>query len=89
MPKKIWEATDLKMGRIEIEQVETETGQAAIRLTRYYQFVDSTKSVLTNLLATGLTLTVALADIPADIQSALTKIDNFTYQEALKKEGLV
>ena len=89
MPKKIWEVTDLKMGRIEIEQVETETGQAAIRLTRYYQFVDSTGSVLTNLLATGLTLTVALADIPADIQSALTKIDNFTYQEALKKEGLV
>jgi len=88
MPK-IWEATDLKMGRIEIEQTKTEVGAPAIRLIRYYQFVDGVGNVLADLSAGGLTLTIAWADVPVDIQNALTKIDNFTYQEALKKEGLV
>ena len=87
MPK-IWEATDLKMGRIEIEQTKTEVGAPAIRLIRYYQFVDGVGNVLADLSAGGLTLTIAWKDIPIDIQNALTKIDNFTYQEALKKEDL-
>ena len=88
MPKRIWEAADLKMGRIEIERTETETGEPAIRLTRYYQFADSVGNVLADLSAGGVTLTIAWADIPVDIQSALSKIDNFIYREALKKEGL-
>ena len=88
MPK-IWEATDLRMGRIEIEQTKTEAGAPAIRLIRYYQFAGSAGNVLADLSAGGITLIIAWADVPVDIQSALTKIDNFTYQEALKKEGLV
>ena len=88
MPKKIWEAADLRMGRIEIEQTKTEAGAPAIRLTRYYQFADSVGNVLADLSAGGISLTIAWADVPVDIQNALTKIDNFTYQKALEKEGL-
>jgi len=88
MPKKIWEAADLRMGRIEIEQTKTEAGAPAIRLTRYYQFADSVGNVLADLSAGGITLTTAWADVPVDIQLALTKIGDFTHQEALKKEGL-
>ena len=92
MPKKTWEATDLKMGRIEFERTvieENDSEYPGIIPTRYYQLMRPTGEVLTDMAGRGITMVVKWTELPVDIQGALQKIDAHTYQKAKEKEGLV
>ena len=90
MATKSWTATDLKMGRIELERcivIEADVEYNGLRVTRYYQFIDAAGDLLP-MSAGGITIEKKMTDVPTDILSALGEIDTYTTNAAKTKEGL-
>ena len=89
MPKT-WEATGLKMGKIELEQIEdtNSPNYPGVRVTRYYQYVGADGKVIPGISSSGITKEFKNADIPTEILSALSAIDKYTTEQAKLKEGM-
>ena len=80
---KTWTATDLKLGKLTINR-----SGSTLQVERRYRFLDEFDEVLAQVAGGRLLLNVAIADVPADILSALQTIDNWTKQQALEQEGM-
>jgi polysaccharide deacetylase 2 family uncharacterized protein YibQ len=81
---KIITISDLKQGKLTITRNGT-----AVQIERRYVFLDEADTVIQNLGGGRVVETMAIADLPANITAALIAIDNWTYQQALLKEGMV
>ena len=80
---KVWTATDLKTGRITMEQ-----NGADIDFALRYQFVDAGGVVLTDLPRKSLTLKKAISTIPQSVLESLILVQTFLYEKALEAEGM-
>lgn len=85
---KSWTADDIRQEKLTLHRVVNEFGQQAVQIERRYVFVDSGGQVLADIAGGRLLAVVAIADIPANVVSALQTIDSWTYGEALAQEGM-
>lgn len=82
---KTWTASDIKMSTIRMGVDDTGT----LNAVQGYSFVDDTGAVIKVLPGGSVSISVLFADLPANLQTALTEINTYMYQEALTKEGMV
>lgn len=80
---KIWTATDVKMGKLTINQEGS-----LLTFERRYLFLDSNGDVLDQIAGGRVVEQVEWADVPANIQAALQAINTWTKNKALAQEGM-
>jgi protein-tyrosine phosphatase len=88
MANKIWEATDLIMGRMGIEKLQNADGETCIQIIQNYKFLDSDENILENLGNHKIQELRTLSTVPASILSALNTIQNYMYDKALEQEQM-
>lgn len=81
--KKTWTAADVELGKLTMTLRGT-----VLHVERRYVFVDADQNKLTQIAGGRVVEEVELANIPKNILDALHKIDEWTYQKALEKEGM-
>lgn len=81
---KIWTAIDIQQKRLTLSREGD-----VLRIERRYYFVDGNGDQLTDITMGRLAEEMSIIDVPQGILTALRSIDNWTYQKALEKEGMV
>ena len=85
--QKTWTAVDVKQKRLTLSRT-LKDASPAIRVERRYVFVDAEDEPLTNIAVGRFVTEVLIASVPAHILAAVQEIDDWTYQEILKQEGM-
>lgn len=80
---KTWTAADVILGKLTIIRA----GQD-LTLERRYKFLNDEGEVLEQIAGGRVRETVSVAELPADILSALQGIDAWTKTKALEQEGM-
>lgn len=80
---KVITASDLRLGKLVIQRESS-----MLRIERRYVYLDAGSQVINNLTGGRVVQAVPLANLPAEIVTALAVIDNWTYQQALSQEGM-
>ena len=80
---KSWTAHDVEQGKLTLNQFGSD-----IHVERRYVFVDDVGAELEDVAGGRLLDVVPWADIPANIQDALTSINNWTYNQILIQEQM-
>ena len=80
---KTWTAHDITLGKLTITREGT-----TFQFERRYQFLDEGGEAIEHLVGGRVLKTVPWPDLPADVQSALSKLDVWTRAEALAQEGM-
>lgn len=81
---KTWTAEDIDADKVQLWLDD----DGDLRIERHYRFVDARGDKLP-IAGSLLSESVPWADVPADIQSALVAINDWTRQKILEQEGMV
>jgi len=83
MADKTWTAVDLELGKLTIHRFGNN-----LQVESRYKFLDAQGEILAQIAGGRVTETVMIADVPANILSALQEIDAWRKTKALEKEGM-